>query len=187
MTKQTAKPGDGGDARTLIVFGTDEHDKPRAARFSGANSALVEKAAQAMELRVAEITTDGQVEIAKKLPTGRLYSTGRGFVPNVRKDLYAKLLAVLGIQPSGGQGSERSAPAHVYPGSYDEIAAGHLVLVQETLEFGWWEAIVLERNADMLTVRWRDYKSPKFVRHLDAVALIRPPAPPNQPTDASSQ
>jgi hypothetical protein len=186
MTKHTSKTGNGGGAKTLIVFGTDEHGKPRAARFVGANSALIEKAAQAMELRLAEITTESQAELAKKLPIGRLYSTGRGFVPNVRKDLYGKLLASLGVQPSGGQGLDSAASAHPYPGSYDEIAPGHLVLVQETLEYGWWEAICLERNGDMLTVRWRDYKSPKFVRHLDAVALIRPPAPPAQ-TGASSQ
>ena len=62
---------------------------------------------------------------AKKLPTGRLYSTaGRGFVPNVRRDLYAKLLAALELQ--GSEGAD--ATAYVYPATYDEIAPGHLVL-----------------------------------------------------------
>jgi hypothetical protein len=49
--------------------------------------------------------------------------------------------------------------------------------------YGWWEAIVLDRNGDMLTLRFRDYpKLPKFVRHRAAVALIstalgEPPSP----------
>jgi hypothetical protein len=39
--------------------------------------------------------------------------------------------------------------------------------------YGWWEAIVIERNDDMLTLRFRDYpKLPKFSRHRAAVALI---------------
>ena len=57
--------------------------------------------------------------------------------------------------------------------TWDEIGPGHLVIAQETLEYSWWEAIVIERNGDMLTLRFRDYpKLPKFVRHRKAVALI---------------
>jgi hypothetical protein len=42
---------------------------------------------------------------------------------------------------------------------------------------GWWEAIVLVRTGDMLTLRFRDYpKLPKFARHRAAVALMSPPA-----------
>ena len=44
-------------------------------------------------------------------------------------------------------------------------------------EYGWWEAIVLARTGDMLTLRFRDYpKLPKFARHRAAVALMSPPA-----------
>jgi hypothetical protein len=59
------------------------------------------------------------------------------------------------------------------PKSWDDIAPGHLVIAQESLEHGWWEAIVIARNVDMLTLRFREYpKLPKFVRHRAAVALI---------------
>jgi len=64
------------------------------------------------------------------------------------------------------------------PQSWDEIAPGHLVIAQEALEYGWWEAIVIARNGDMLTLRFRDYpKLPKFSRHRAAVALISAVAP----------
>jgi hypothetical protein len=57
------------------------------------------------------------------------------------------------------------------------FAPGHLVLAQEALDYGWWEAIVLGRTGDMFTLRFRDYpKLPKFVRHRAAVALMSPPA-----------
>jgi hypothetical protein len=50
-------------------------------------------------------------------------------------------------------------------------------IAQENLEYGWWEAIVIARNGDMLTLRFRDYpKLPKFFRHRNAIALMSPPA-----------
>jgi len=59
------------------------------------------------------------------------------------------------------------------PRNWQEIAPGHLVIAHESNEDGWWEAIVLECDGDMLTLRWRDYpKQPKVVRHRAAVALI---------------
>jgi hypothetical protein len=62
------------------------------------------------------------------------------------------------------------------PKSWDEIAPGHLVIAQETLEYGWWEAIVLGRTGDMFTLRFRNYPHlPRFVRHRSAVALMSPP------------
>jgi hypothetical protein len=61
------------------------------------------------------------------------------------------------------------------PDNWDEIAPGHLVIAQESLANGWWEAIVLDRKDDMLTLRFRDYpRLPKFFRHRTAVALVSP-------------
>src|SRR5215213_7557397 len=77
----------------VILFGVDEHDKPRAATFTGPDTGLLTKAAAAMSLRLAEAKTTELLEVAKKLPKGRLYSNGRGFVPYVRRELYAKFLA----------------------------------------------------------------------------------------------
>ena len=59
------------------------------------------------------------------------------------------------------------------PGSWDEIAPGHLVIAKESQECGWWEATVVERNGDLVTLRYLDYPHcPAFVRHRSAVALI---------------
>ena len=73
------------------------------------------------------------------------------------------------------------------PRSWDEIAAGHLVIAQESLQYGWWEAIVLARNGDTFTLQYRDYPHlPKFVRHRSGIALMcpndeaKPAVPPEQ-------
>ena len=38
------------------------------------------------------------------------------------------------------------------PRSWDEIAPGHLVIASEGPGNGWWDAIVVEVNDDMLTL-----------------------------------
>jgi hypothetical protein len=61
------------------------------------------------------------------------------------------------------------------PRNWEEIAPGHLVIAQESLDYGWWEAIVIDRKDDMFTLRFRDYpKLPKFFRHRSAIALMSP-------------
>jgi hypothetical protein len=183
MTKTTTKANAAAKpsaaSAPLIVLGYDEHQKPRAARFVGADAGLVAKAAQLMDLKVYEAATEDLAALAKKLPIGRLYANGRGFVPNVRQNLYSEFIVALAVEPQAAVDKDQDEPpvATGLPRSWDEIAPGHLVIAQETLEYGWWEAIVIARNADMFTLRFRDYpKLPKFARHRNAIALMSTPA-----------
>jgi hypothetical protein len=192
MTKTTSKPAPKASSNAatsvpLIVLGYDDQHKPHGARFQGADAKLVIEAAKAMGLNVYEAATEDLAALAKKLPTGRLYSNGKGFVPNIRQNLYSAFISALAQTPQAALTKDDEAPlpevASGLPTSWGEIAPGHLVIAQETLEYGWWEAIVLDRNGDMLSLRFRDYpKLPKFARHRSAVALIstglgEPPTP----------
>src|SRR5258708_5689966 len=78
-TKGSASAADSA-AAVLIVLGFDEQQKPRGARFVGAKPDLVAKAAQLMDLKVYKAMSPDVAAIAKKLPVGRLYANGRGFV-----------------------------------------------------------------------------------------------------------
>jgi hypothetical protein len=190
MTKPkrgTPKKAAAAPKPAIVVHGTDEQRKPRAARFPGEQLDLVNKAAALMHLQFCRATSPAVAEIAQKLAAGRIYSNGRGFVPNVRSDLYAKLLDAL----AGRQGkAEPAATSYPLPPNWEEIEIGHLVLaLYDPAEGeGWWEAIVVEKAGDMLTLKWRDEpRQPKFVRHRLTVALLdpNPAAPaaqaPNQP------
>jgi hypothetical protein len=161
-------------------MGYDEHYKPCGARFTGADPDLVAKAAKLMDLEVREASSSEDLaDAAKKLPVGRLYGNGRAFVPNIRQELYSQVVVALSEEPQTGAapGQEAIPVASGLPRTWDEIAAGHLVIAQEALKFGWWEAIVITRKDDMFTLRFRDYpKIPKFVRHRSAIALMSPPA-----------
>ncbi len=43
------------------------------------------------------------------------------------------------------------------PGDWDDIEPGQLVIANEGPGYGWWDAIVVEVNGDMLTLHWRDF------------------------------
>ena len=178
MTKET-----NGAGPELIVLGRDETGKPLAARFPAGHHGLVAKAAKAMGLTVCTAESADVAELAKKLPPGRLYSTGRGFVPAVGRSLYGKLVEQLKLagqpvpgeadQPNGDSAAAQAAPG--LPTSWDDIAVGHLVIAYDSVNYGWWEAIVLARGGDMLTLKWRDYPDQANVmRHTGSVALLQP-------------
>jgi len=181
-TSATKSSSPTSDDICLLVLGFDEQQKPCGARFVGDKPDLVAKAAQLMGLSVYKASAPDVAEIAKKLPIGRLYANGRAFVPNVRQTLYSDVIVALAAEPQqaavGTDDDKASTPvAHGLPRSWDEIAPGHLVIAQESLVNGWWEAIVLDRKDDLLTLRFRDYpRLPKFFRHHSAVALMSPAA-----------
>src|SRR5438552_5497760 len=178
VTKSSAAPT--ASSVPVIVLGYDDQQKPRGARFVDAKPDLVAKAADLMDLKVYQATSEDVAAIAEKLPVGRLYANGRGFVPNIRQDLYSEVLATLALEPEAALSLENdkdSLPAaRGLPRTWDEIAPGHLVIAQESLENGWWEAIIIDRNDDVFTLRFRDYPQlPKFFRHRSALALMNPP------------
>jgi hypothetical protein len=180
VIKRSADPADNG-AATLIVLGYDDQQKPRGARFVDAKPDLVTKAADLMDLKVYRATSEDVAAIAEKLPVGRLYANGRGFVPNIRQDLYSDLVVELALEPAAALSPESDQDnlpaARGLPRTWDEVGPGHLVIAHESLDYGWWEAIVLECKDDVFTLRYRDYpKLPKFFRHRSSIALMNPPS-----------
>jgi hypothetical protein len=188
----------------LVVHGLDESGRPKAGTFKKEQASLANKAAALLRLKVLILKTTEQAAMAAKLPAGRLYSNGKSFVPFVRRDLYAQLssLAASGrarpvksrarstvratkrldaaksAKPKGAAGDETANTTEAeggFPGSWQEIRPGHLVLAQESVEDGWWEAIVTDREGDALTLRWRDYpRYAPFKKNVATVALVNP-------------
>ena len=52
-----------------------------------------------MGFKVYEASNPDVAAIAKKLPVGRLYANGRGFVPNIRQSLYSDVIVTLAGRP----------------------------------------------------------------------------------------
>jgi hypothetical protein len=180
---------------TLIVFGPDETGKPHASWFNEADAPLAEKAAGLMRMKILRLITDEQRGLAGKLPQGRVFESGRAFVPFVNRTLYAQLAAMGGEVPeidpalvgaalnadaaktSKGGGKEAlpegpKADAEVW----SILGVGSIVLANETPGEGWYEAVVKEVKAEGLyLLTWRDWPHEAgFVRKVPHIALLHP-------------
>ena len=182
----------------VVLFGVDDHGKPKAARFIEKHAELATKAAGHLKLEVLQVTCPAVAELAGRVPLGRIHANGRGFVPYVRRDLYAKLVAAASTPAQSGQPSVQiaaSGAAEVgsqqngegtLPKNWGEIGAGSVVIAFDEPGEGWYEAIVVEIAGDMLTMRWRDYpRERRFSRHRFSVGLIYPHVP--SATDPNSE
>ena len=172
----------------LVLFGIDSRGKPKAARFGKQHAGLARKAATQLQLQVLAGNDPKIADLAARLPVGRVHATGRTFVPFIRRDLYDQLLAAAGngslaqppsppaSGPSGAAaGSRPPGSGPRLPRNWKEIGLGDVVVAHQSLEDGWYAAIVLEANGDMLTLRWRDYpRERKIVRHRLQLALLYP-------------
>jgi hypothetical protein len=195
MTQKPAKKSANFDL-PLFVFGLDENGRPRGARFAEVKDEIV-NAALNMKCWVVYPAPEEFVPHGMKLPAGRLYASGRAFIPTIRRDLYDKLFATKGKDAAFLRESEKegekppriaegqavaaaTAPeiACVSPGlprSWEAIGVGHMVLIHESPEDGWWEAVVIQRENEVLTLRFRDYpRLPTVIRHISTVALVNP-------------
>src|SRR4051812_40519475 len=86
-----AKPKGNPATPAIIIFGRDEAGKGHAAWFDQSEAALAEKAADFMNMRVLRVRTDEHRALAAQLPHGRVFASGRAFVPFVKASLFMAL------------------------------------------------------------------------------------------------
>jgi hypothetical protein len=182
MTKTTTKAKAGTKPSTpaapLIVLGYDENHKPRAARFPATDAELVAKAAQLMDLKVYQAATEDLAALPRRCRRAGSTATAAASCLTSGKACTARSSwsSRANQKPPSAKTKTSCRSRSAYPGPGTR-SPGHLVIAQEALDYGWWEAIVIGRSGDMFTLRFRDYpKLPKFVRHQSAIALISPPA-----------
>ena len=99
------------DARAILVFGRDNSSKPHASVFDEPSAEQAEKAADLMGMHVLRLETADARELAGKLPQGRVFASGRAFVPFVKAGLYASLAAIAEVDPTQGPRDPEPAPA----------------------------------------------------------------------------
>ena len=178
----------------IVVLGIDVDGRAHASRFEERDAAFVQRAAELMGFHVIRVPPDNDElhPIAAKLPLGKIFATGRAFVPFVNRSALEKLGALV----EGGITLKARATAGVAPVSpladmytteavtaadalWSKIEVGTLVLATQPDVYGpgWWEGVVVGFKGDDLTVRWTDEpdEDPVKVSRRD-VALRHPAA-----------
>src|SRR3981189_2315380 len=106
--KTTQRQTSSSSAVPVVLFGLDDHGKPKAARFPEKQADLATKAAGPLKLHVLPIIGASVSDLAGRVPAGRIHANGRGFVPYIRRDLYGKLVAA-----AGGSASSADMPTNI--------------------------------------------------------------------------
>jgi hypothetical protein len=176
MTQKSGTKPNAAAAGKVVVFGLDSNWRPHAAWFSHTQADQARAAAKQLRLNVIVVANGTAAELVTKLPAGQIHAAGPAMVPPVREDLYEKVVAT--INPHGEAGQDPGAPVVTdLPETWAAIKPGHLVLAQDSLVCGWYEAIVVGRTGDKVTLRSRDYPGfPNFTVPVKAVALVGPAA-----------
>jgi hypothetical protein len=205
-----AKP-DLTDAPALVVFGRDATGKPHASSFTESEADLAEKAAKLMGLRLLPVQTDLERALAAKVPRGRVFASGRAFVPFIKAALFTELQAAAlnsGVEPlklltghaSTGAGEPtpaapagalklakgtRTAPVK-QPCGWADIQVGTIVLAAAPpRRTEWFECLVIAvEGEDLFILRYCDWpKEPPFKRRRVELGLMHPAYTPEPPLD----
>ena len=176
MTQKTVAKPSADPSGKVVVFGLDSNWRPHAAWFPHTQADQARAAASQLRLNVIEVANGTAADLVAKLPAGQIHAAGPAMVPPVREELYEKVVAT--INPRGEAGQDPGKPTVTdLPETWAAIKPGHVVLAQDSLIQGWYEAIVVGRTGDKVTLRSRDYPGfPNFTVPAKAVALIGPTA-----------
>jgi hypothetical protein len=180
----------------IVVFGRDDSGKAHASYFSSADGHMAKKAAGLMGMFALRADNDHVRSLIGRIPKGKLFSSGKAFVPFVKQDLFQQLADQLPAEDRQRLDEPRAAAANdAIPGDvgdlnsaavpekpsrlpedWSKLKVGSIVLASEEPLEGWFEATIIEMKPNGgLRLKWRDYLDlPPFGRTVEQVALIHP-------------
>lgn len=154
----------------LILLGRDERGRPHASAFGLEEAPAAERAAALMGFATLAVVDEHRA-LASSLPKGRVFESGRAFVPFCSIQTFARLLEAAGLpdlptpvraaakpastppaaaagNPGGGATGSPGAPSKP-PFDWVDIGIGSLVLATTGgAQEGWFEAVVVYTKAD---------------------------------------
>ncbi|SDY29884.1 hypothetical protein [Citreimonas salinaria] len=188
-------------APMVVLFGRDESGRAHASRFAAEHHQAAIGAAAMMGFRALAVQDPEAGELATKTPAGKLFASGKAFVPFVKSataealERYAAdhpdrviVLPKASAPKAAGGASSGAVPAMIeasddQPKDWSEIKVGARVLAVGDPDDGWWEAIVQHVHEGgtkghpkpMLTLRWEHFEDEAaFVRSISQIAMLHP-------------
>lgn len=194
----TASPNHGAfTASPLILLGRDDAGKAHASRFGATDSVAARSAAVTMGMAALPVVGKELETLAARLPAGKLFDSGRAFVPFVKGALYEQLhnhlpkadrealAESMRVRREAAEAAKAAADNEpkefTLPDDWSKIVVGNLVLAFDREDEAWFEAYVIEdKGNDILLLRWRGWPDyPNFTRQRNRLALLHPAYPIN--------
>ncbi|MES0198602.1 hypothetical protein [Mesorhizobium sp. M0011] len=114
--------------RSLIVFGRDDARKAHASVFLLPDVEAAEGAARLMGMHSHRVEPGEATDIVMRLPAGKLFDSGKAFVPFVKGELYTRIVTLAGVadepRPHSAGANDHDSPENASAGS-PEAVAGH--------------------------------------------------------------
>lgn len=175
----------------VILVGLDDQGKPHASWFTSEQADAAAIAADLMQMALLQIITPEFKAIAAGLPKGKLFESGKAFVPFVKRSVYEQLATHLTVDfltasahrveaaKAAGESYTKASKGEVamrLPEDWSKIAVGDTVLASESVDDGWWFAEVVELpGEDKVRLRWRDFPEyPTMTVAITEIALLHP-------------
>ena len=156
----------------VVIAGLDEEQRPHAARFAPSEETLAIKAAALMGMKVGFANTAKAASVARTLPKGRVFATGRSLVPYAKQEVFDQLNSSMSFEAAVPVEEPVAEPTQE---TTDPLCVGDTVLCLEGKGLGWWESVVLSVDVkkDLVSLRWRDFPDiKKFTRPVAEIAII---------------
>ena len=173
-------PATDPDVPAVVVFGLGTDGKPRASWFAKDDGAAAKAAARKMEVRVLTVTSAEKTALALRVPKGRIFSSGKAFMPLIQREVYDGLnklapsdkpkLKIVASSSGDGKAGESSAKddgklseaaknaGTSLPTDWAHITGNSLVLAYSPDDEAWFEAVVIGTGmGGSFTLKWRDY------------------------------
>lgn len=173
----------------LVMVGLDDAGKPHASYFAAEQSAAAACAAALMNMAILDVADHDLATVAATLPQGKIFESGKAFVPFVKRLTYEKLAVHLSddylaaaaarldrvAAANYAEQSKGEAPARL-PEDWSKLAVGDRVLASDGPGDGWYEADVREVLPEgKFRLQWRDWPEiAPFSREVTDIALLHP-------------
>lgn len=203
MTALAQPQLDDSDLPALVVLGRDDTNKAHAAWFDGTEAEAATAAAKLMGMMALPLTNDEVRALADRLPHGKIFGSGKAFVPFTKQALFDALIAHVPVaeqvrplrlvkaesegdalvppEPALTKPSTKNrAEAVTMPTDWTNIIPGSVVLITEDRMEGWFEAVVVSSKPnDSFECRWLHYPDlPNVLRQRVHLALLHPAGSP---------
>lgn len=185
------------DVPALVVFDRNGNEPPRGSWFDVDSMVEAKAGAVAMSAQIVAVKGAEVMALANRVPKGRVFSSGKLFMPRIQKDVYEQLQGHVpeedckpqlelvasdeGKSEDGGASEGSSSGLSLkgtLPGEWSKIGVGSLVLsrdIEEDDEAFYLAVVVGKAGPTSFQLKWRDYPDiDPIIRDVRQLAMLHP-------------